>query len=111
MSRFFPLKSLLILLILSFYIETCVSAKSKASDAIATLINVEGTVKIKKDKSQKGEYAREGMLLSNGNRILTSKNSKTSILYRDGSTIRLFQNSKMVLNFSEEKLTKKRNFN
>ena len=97
MSKFFPFKCLSTILIFSYYFQTLVPAKSNESDAIATLINLEGTVKVKTETSQKGVYAREGMLLFNGNKIFTSLNSKTSILYRDGSRIRLFQNSKLIL--------------
>jgi len=111
MSRFFPFKCLLINLILIFYIQALVSANTKKTDAIATLINLEGTVKVITKQSKKGEHAREGMLLFNENKIHTSLNSKTSILYRDGSRIRLFQNSKLIMNFSEEKFSAKRNFN
>ncbi len=111
MSRFFSLKYLIIIFILTCDSQEFLSANSRIPDVIATLINLEGTVKVKTKESQRGEYAREGMLLFNGNKILTSSNSKTSILYRDGSRIRLFQNSKLILNFSEEKIKGKRNFN
>ena len=111
MSSIFPLKRLLIIFILTYLVQSSVSAKSKNYDAIATLKKLEGTIKIINENSQKGTYGREGILLFNGNKIVTSKNSKTSILFRDGSRIRLFQNSKLILNFSEEKFINKRSFN
>ena len=108
MRIFFPLKSLLIILVLSVS-AAFVSAQSN-QPAIATLLNVEGTVRVVTLKSPKGRRGSHGLLLYAGNKILTSAKSKTSIEYRDGSRVRLFQNSALVLNLSEEQSTSKRTF-
>ncbi|MGY8700364.1 MAG: hypothetical protein ACKVJ3_04305 [bacterium] len=73
-----------------------VTAQSE-NPAIATLLNVDGTVKVFNEKYPKGRHGSHGMLLFTGNKILTSANSKTTVEYRDGSRVRLFQNSTLVL--------------
>ena len=50
------------------------------------------------------------MLLYAGNKIRTSGQSKTTVEYRDGSRIRLFQNSEFLLDLSEEQNTSRRTF-
>jgi len=109
MLKFFPLKCLSITLFLA-YSPNFVSAKDENTSVIATLLKAEGSVTVETKKFPKGKYAKTGMLLYEGNNILTALNSKASIRYRDGSMVRLFQNSSLVLNFSEEQSTKKRTF-
>jgi len=108
MRILFPFRSLFIILVLSV-LASLVSAQSN-NPAIATLLNVEGTVRVVTLKSPKGRRGSDGMLLFAGNKILTSKKSKTTVEYRDGSRVRLFQNSALVLNLSEEQSTSKRTF-
>ena len=108
MRIYFSIRSLFFILVLSM-LTSLVSAQSE-NPAIATLLDVEGTVRVVSLKSPKGRHGTHGMLLYEGNEILTLANSKTSIEYRDGSRVRLFQNSAMVLNKSEEQSTSKRTF-
>ncbi len=108
MRILFPFKSLFLIIVLSVS-ASLVSAQSN-NPAIATLLNVEGTVRVVTLKSPKGRRGSDGMLLFAGNKILTSKKSKTTVEYRDGSRVRLFQNSALVLNLSEEQSTSKRTF-
>jgi len=109
MSKFFPLKYLLIIFSLAFP-SNSVLAKDKNITVIASLLNVEGSVKVETVKYPKGKYAKSGMLLYKGDKILTSTNSKASIVYRDDSMVRLFQNSSMKLSSSVEQSTRKRSF-
>ena len=108
MQTFFPFKYLFIILLLSIS-ATQVSAQS-GNPAIATLLNVDGTVKVYNEKSPKVRQGSHGMLLFAGNKILTSAKSKTTVEYRDGSRVRLFQNSTLILNLSKEQNTNKRTF-
>ena len=110
MIGFFNLKGLLIFLIINIIFLPYGYPNSKNLYPVASLVNLQGTVKVLTKKSQKFKFAREGMLLFNGNKIITSLNSKTGILYRDGSKVRLFQNSELILNLSEETFNKKRSF-
>ena len=61
-------------------------------------------------KSPKGRRGINGMLLFAGDKISTAENSKATIEYRDGSRVRLFQNSQLVLNLSDEQAASKRTF-
>jgi len=81
-----------------------------SSPAIATLLQIEGGVEVVTDKSPKGRRGRDGMLLFAGNKIRTSGKSKATVEYRDGSRIRLFQNSEFLLDLSEEQNTSRRTF-
>ena len=91
MRIFFLFKSLLFISVLSLT-ATFVPAQD-SSPAIASLLQIEGGVEVVTDKSPKGRRGRDGMLLYGGNKIRTSGKSKTTVEYRDGSRIRLFQNS------------------
>lgn len=108
MRSFFSSKCLLI------SAAFCLSASSvsaQSSDsAIATLLKVEGAVEAVTEKSPKGRSGSNGMLLFAGDKISTAGKSKATIEYRDGSRVRLFQNSEIVLNLSEEQSTGKRTF-
>ena len=108
MKIFFPFKYLFI--ILFFSLSTFKVSAQSDNPAIATLLKVEGAVKVFNDISPQGSHGRHGMLLFTGNKILTSDKSKTTIEYRDGSRVRLFENSTIVLELSEEQSTKKRTF-
>ena len=107
--RFFcSSKSLLI--IAAFCFSTHFSSAQSSEPAIATLLQVEGAVEAVTAKSPKGRRGINGMLLFAGDKISTAENSKATIEYRDGSRVRLFQNSQLVLNLSEEQSTSKRTF-
>ena len=80
------------------------------SPAIATILQIEGSVEVVTDMSPKGRRGRDGMLLFAGNKIRTAGKSKATVEYRDGSRIRLFQNSELLLDFSKEQNTSKRTF-
>ncbi|MDG1488384.1 MAG: hypothetical protein P8R40_09365, partial [SAR324 cluster bacterium] len=54
------------------------SAQSE-NPAIATLLNVDGAVKVFNEKSPKGRQGSHGMLLFAGNKILTSAKSKSTV--------------------------------
>ena len=108
MRFFFSSKSLLI--IAAFCFSTQFAPAQSTEPAIATLLQVEGAVEAVTAKSPKGRRGINGMLLFAGNKINTAENSKATIEYRDGSRVRLFQNSQLVLNLSEEQATSKRTF-
>ena len=107
--RFFSSsKSLLIIATFCFYSQFT-SAQTR-KPAIATLLQLEGAVEAVTAKSPKGRRGINGMLLFAGDKISTAENSKVTIEYRDGSKVRLFQNSQLILNLSEEQAASKRTF-
>ncbi len=99
-----------LLLIASFCFSTQFASAQTNKPAIATLIQAEGSVEAVTAKSPKGRRGIDGMLLFAGDKISTAGNSKATIEYRDGSRVRLFQNSQLILNFSEEQAASKRTF-
>ena len=107
--RFFCSSKNLIIIAVCFSCSQYAPAKSK-KPAIATLLQVEGTVGAVTTRSPKGRRGINGMLLFAGDKINTAKNSKATIEYRDGSRVRLFQNSHLVLDLSEEQVTSRRAF-
>ena len=109
MRFFFSSKSQLI--IAAFCLSTQFAPAQSNEPAIASLLELEGAVEAVTSKSPKGRRGINGMLLFAGDKISTAKNSKATIEYRDGSRVRLFQNSQLLLNFSEEQATSKRTFN
>ena len=98
-------------LIAYIYFSAQIASAQRVLPAIATLLQVEGEVKTFTAKSPKGRRSIDGMLLFAGDKISTAENSKATIEYREGSRVRLFQNSELVLNLSEEMPTSKRSFN
>ena len=108
MRVFFLFKSILFISALSLN-ATLVPAQDNRP-AIATLLQIEGGVEVVTEKSPKGRRGRDGMLLFSGNKIRTSVKSKATVVYRDGSHIRLFQNSEFLLDLSEEQNTSRRTF-
>ena len=107
MRFFFSSKSLLII---AFFCFSTQFAAQSSEPAIASLLQVEGSVEAVTGKSPKGRRGINGMLLFAGDKINTAENSKATIEYRDGSRVRLFQNSQLILNLSEEEVTSKRTF-
>ena len=107
--RFFcSSKSLLI--IAAFCFSNKFSSAQISEPAIATLLQAEGAVEVVTAKSPKGRRGINGMLLYAEDKISTAGNSKATIEYRDGSRVRLFQNSQLTLNLSEEQAANKRTF-
>ena len=98
--RFFcSSKSLLI--ITAFYFSTQFASAQTYQPAIATLLETEGAVEAVTAKTPKGRRGINGMLLFAGDKINTAENSKATIEYRDGSRVRLFQNSQLILKQKE----------
>ena len=97
-------KSLLI--IATFCFSTKFASAQTSKPAIATLLQTEGNVEAVTVQSPKGRRGINGMLLFAGDQISTAENSKVTIKYRDGSKVRLFQNSQLILNLSEEEITR-----
>ncbi|MDH4120703.1 MAG: FecR family protein [Deltaproteobacteria bacterium] len=68
-------------------------AEEPKGDIVATLDRIQGSVKIIKGDDKKVISGRDGLLLRNGDTIITSKESQATLKFRDGSEFRLFPNS------------------
>ena len=110
MRIFFPLNCLLIITYFNLSLSASLVFAQDKTPAIATLLQVEGNVEAVTAKSPRGRRGNDGILLHVGDQIRTSEESKATVEYRDGSSVRLFQNSEIVLNLSEEQFTNRRTF-
>lgn len=78
--------------------------------AIATLSKVTGKVEVRLAKNKKVTIGRNGLLLYPSDQIATGSNGRVTILFRDGSEIRLFENTQFVIESGHEVPTEKRSF-
>lgn len=85
-----------------------IAPSSYALNAVASIKALEGDVKV--DRSHRTITAKKGLVLNDADIVITAHNAKTTILFRDGSEIRLFQNSRFVIEQSQEKKDGSRGF-
>lgn len=79
-----------------------------AINAVASIKASTGDVKVNRENRQL--TGREGLVLNDGDIITTDKNAKATLLFRDGSIIRLYQNTKFVIEQSVERESSHRGF-
>lgn len=79
-----------------------------AINAVASIKASIGDVKVSRDN--KSISGRKGLILNDGDTIITEKNAKATILFRDGSIIRLYQNTQFVIEQSVENDSAHRGF-
>lgn len=92
------LKTFLLLFILSS-IET---AQVFALNAVASLKKVDGHVQVERETSNNIIIGRIGLILKDQDTIITGNQSKATILFRDGSEIRVFQKTRFTISNSKE---------
>lgn len=79
-----------------------------AVEAVASIKNLKGSVDIqRKDNVIAG---RAGLILHDQDLVVTNDESKVTIIFRDGSVIRLFQNTKFLIEKSDEAQNGSRRF-
>ena len=71
-----------------------------ALSAVASIKTMLGDVKIQ--RFQRFIPGRRGLVLNDEDVVMTGQNAKATIIFRDGSEIRLFQNSNFTIEKSEE---------
>lgn len=79
-----------------------------AINAVASIKASTGDVKVSRKNRQIS--GRKGLVLNDGDTIITEKNSKATILFRDGSIIRLYQNTRFIIEQSIENKSAHRGF-
>ena len=82
----------MIQLVLTLCLLITSSFAALAQDAVATLYSSTGVVEVTLSKSMRTTQGREGLLLYERDLIYTGVGEAT-ILFRDGSEIRLFENT------------------
>lgn len=79
-----------------------------AINAVASIKASIGDVKVSRNNRQL--TGRKGLVLNDGDTVTTEKNAKVTILFRDGSIIRLYQNTRFVIEQSVENKSAHRGF-
>ncbi len=86
-----------------------VSAKpTYGLEAVASIKNLKGTVDIQRDNNIIA--GRKGLILHDRDLVVTNKNSRVTLMFRDGSVIRLFPNTKFLIEKSVETKSGSRRF-
>ncbi len=94
-NHFKPLA--LFLFILSFLL---MANTSYAIEAVASIKSLKGQVEVKRNNTTLA--ARSGLILNDKDIVITYQKSKVAIIFRDGSEIRLFPNTRFVIEKSSE---------
>ena len=100
------MKNILYLLIIAFVMSPVTSVK--AINAVASIKATSGDVRIQRLK--RNIPGRRGLILNDRDVVITGFNARTTILFRDGSEIRLFQNSRFTIEKTEEMKGEQRGF-
>lgn len=95
---------LVFLLLFSFWVEK----PTFALNAVASIKKISGSVQVK--RSNRVFPGRKGLILNDEDLITTLSTGKITILFRDGSEIRLYENTKFVIEKSTESTGEKRGF-
>lgn len=82
--------------------------QAQAIDAVASFGEVSGTVQVMRETRK--IPGRTGLILNDQDVVITGTDSRASIIFRDGSEIRLFQDTRFVIEKSEEVNTGTRQF-
>ncbi|MGK0290522.1 MAG: hypothetical protein ACI86H_001981 [bacterium] len=80
------------------------------SDAVASLGKMNGSVSVHLRSTGSTISGRDGLILRNGDLVKTGKRTKVSIVFRDGSEVRLFQNTRFLIEEAKESNGAKRSF-
>lgn len=72
----------------------------QAINAVASIKETNGEVKV--ERLRRNIPGRKGLILDDQDVVITGANASVTILFRDGSEIRLFQNTRFIIEKSEE---------
>lgn len=89
---------------------TVALAQSREDDIVASLQSLTGRVQVVQKVNGETVQGRTGLLLHSGDTIVTADQSRATIKFRDGSEIRLFQNTRFVLQGAKESAGSDRSF-
>lgn len=97
------IKSVLFLLTLSLASGIGGLAFAQDDEIVASLQRIEGSVKVIQAKEKDTISGRKGLLLRDGDTIVTAAKARATIKFRDGSEIRLFQKTTFQVQAQEAK--------
>jgi hypothetical protein len=95
---------LVLLLLFSLWVEK----PTFALNAVASIKKISGSVQVK--RANRVFPGRKGLILNDEDLVTTLSTGKITILFRDGSEIRLYENTKFVIEKSIEATGEKRGF-
>ena len=95
---------------LTLCLLTTLNFAALAQDAGATLYSSTGVVEVTLSKGMRTTQGREGLLLYERDLVPTGVDGKATILFRDGSEIRLFENTEFQIQEASEKGAGERTF-
>lgn len=101
-------KTIAIYVLISTVVLMLFTINGHAIEAVASIKNVKGDVDIQRKRSTIA--ARMGLILYDKDLVVTNPRSKVTIVFRDGSEIRLFANTKFLIEKSEEAQSGSRRF-
>ena len=78
-------------------------AFAQDDEVVATLMRMEGVVQVVQSSGQAPVKGRNGLLLKAGDTVVTDKEARATIKFRDGSEIRLFPNTNFQVEAKETK--------
>lgn len=85
-------------------------AMAQESEIVASLDRLEGRAQVIVSATNRTVQARNGLLLKDGDTVVTKEKSRVTIKFRDGSEVRLFPRSQFVIQASKESKGKQRSF-
>ncbi|MCP4753631.1 MAG: FecR domain-containing protein [Proteobacteria bacterium] len=95
-------------IILYIIVFLFITPSVNAISAVASIKTSQGDVKIQ--RVNRMITGRKGLVLNDEDLIITGQSAKATILFRDGSEIRLFQNTRFVIEKSQEAKGARRGF-
>jgi len=101
------MKFKLLILLLALAIAAFTPA-AQAIEAVASFGKLDGSVQVLRESRK--IPGREGLILNDQDVVVTGKDSKVTIIFRDGSEIRLFQDTRFVIEKAEESAEGQRRF-
>ena len=100
------LKPLTLFILFLFFLS--IANSTYAIDAVASIKSLRGQVEVMRNSTTLA--ARTGLILNDKDVVITYQKSKVTIIFRDGSEIRLFPNTRFIIEKSEESESGPRKF-
>lgn len=85
-----------------------IAGRLSAMEVVASIKDLKGEIEVK--RNQRKLAARTGLILYDQDIVTTGRNAKVTIVFRDGSVIRLFANSRFIIEESVEEKKGARRF-
>lgn len=79
-------------------------------ETVASLDRIDGRVQVIKAETGQTQAGRNGLLLRAGDTVVTNDDTRVTIKFRDGSEVRMFPNSRFLIQNIKEASTKDRTF-